>query len=134
MARHILASLATALALLLSATAWGTEQALPFTAEEDCDGARYVWHFYRQAGLPYDYVPASAFPQSGRFKPVADGAPQPGDVAWWGEYMAVYDPSAPTQRNAPEEYNLRTSIGLFSLPELEKRFGQATWYRYDKRE
>lgn len=134
MARHIAVSLATALMLLLSVTAWGAEQALPFTAEEDCDGARYVWYYYKQADLPYDYVPASAFPQSSRFRPVVDDAPQPGDVAWWGEYMAVYDPSAPAQHNAPEEYNLRTAIGLFSLQELEKRFGRATWYRYEKQD
>lgn len=130
MVRAFALIMAVTLACSSPVLAAGEGDTLPAVAEQDCDGSRYVWSVYQEEGLPYDYVPAGAFPQSDRFAPAPEDAPQPGDVAWWGDYMAVHDPRAPEWWNAPPEYSLRTAIGLFSLPELEARFGRVQWFRY----
>jgi hypothetical protein len=101
----------------------------PFTAEEDTDGARFVWFMYQQSGLPYDYLPAKQFPNSKHFRPSPNNIPQVGDVAWWKEFMAIYG-----GKDAPETSNLMTAPGAVGLRELQKKYGPVKWFRYWKKE
>lgn len=97
----------------------------PFDAEEDEDGARYVWWIYGQADIRYMYFPAKFFPDSGTFRHVSDGIPQEGDVAWWKEFVALY-----TGNNSPDGINLMTASGKTSLKKLQDKYGQVKWYRF----
>jgi hypothetical protein len=76
-----LASAIPALAAVPGAT-------LPFTREENSDGARWVWFIYQQAEFEYDYACTVDFPASPRFRRV--DAAQAGDVAWWPDYVAIF--------------------------------------------
>jgi hypothetical protein len=95
----------------------------PFTKEEDADGARYVWFMYEQAGFPYDYMPASSLRGSPHFRPAPGNRPQVGDVAWWNDYVAMYDPSVRGRE-------LWTAPGRRSLKALERKYGPVLWLRF----
>ena len=101
----------------------------PFTAEEDADGARFVWFIYGQTGFSYEYLPAERLPTSKNFRPAPDNKPQAGDVAWWKEYVAIYSGD-----EAPEDANLVCASGRLSLKALEKKFGPVKFYRFWKDE
>jgi hypothetical protein len=66
---------------------------MPFTREEDADGARYVWFTNCRAGFPYAYVPTADLPRSASFVEVDSTTPpaglRPGDVVWWPTFMAM---------------------------------------------
>ena len=109
----------------LSIRAQAPLQTFPFTAEENADGARYVWYVYDQTGFPFDYVPAKALPASKNFRPAPNNKPRVGDVAWWKDYVAIY-----AGDDAPRDSNIRTAQGSVGLGELEKRYGPVKWYRY----
>jgi len=110
------------------------ERAFPFTAQEDSDGARFVWFVYKQAGFYYDYLPAKDLPRSSRLKPAPGNRPQPGDIAWWKQFVAVYEPNAPQKFGVAEGKNLLTAPEVMSLHALEMKYGPAKWLRYDKPE
>jgi hypothetical protein len=110
------------------------ERTFPFTAQEDSDGARFVWFIYKQAGFYYDYLPAKDLPKSPRLKPAPRNKPQPGDVAWWKQFVAIYEPNAPQKFGVPEGSNLLTAPEVVSLRTLEMRYGPVTWLRYEKPE
>lgn len=93
----------------------------PFTEEEDRDGAMYVWFVFGQSGCDYLYTRARDFPRSPYFERIA--IPQPADVAWWKEFMAVY---------RGNDQKLLTAKGEVSLKLLEKKHGKVIWYRYNK--
>ena len=97
----------------------------PFTAEENADGARYVWFIYGQSGSSYDYLPAKMLPTSKNFRPASGNKPQLGDVAWWKEFVAIY-----VGDDAPEGLNLVTAEKKIGLKDLEKKYGPVTWYRF----
>ncbi len=69
--------------------------ALPFSREDDADGARYVWFTNCRAGLPYAYVKAKDIPQSRAFReldPKLPGElPRGGDIVWWPTFVAVIE-------------------------------------------
>jgi hypothetical protein len=54
---------------------------LPFTAEENRDGAMFVWFIFVQEGFDYPYTKAADFQQNFFFKEAQER--QPGDIAWW---------------------------------------------------
>jgi hypothetical protein len=60
---------------------------LPFTRNENEDGAKWVWFIYQQQSHNYGYVSAKDFPSVREFVEVTE--PQPGDVAWWCGYMTI---------------------------------------------
>ena len=95
---------------------------LPFTQQEDSDGARYVWFINEQAGLPYPYVPAREFPRSPWWGEVPRSQIREGDVAWWADFVALY---APDKSGA----DLSTAPGGLRLSSEEKRRGPAKVYR-----
>jgi len=99
----------------------------PFTAEEDKDGARFVWFIYQQSEFPYNYLPTEQSPTSKNFRPSPNNIPQPGDVAWWKEFMAIY-----AGKDAPETANLMTAPRAVGLKELGKEYGPVKWFRYWK--
>jgi hypothetical protein len=84
---------------------YGPGKAFPFTAEEDSDGAMYVWFIYCDTGFRYEYIPASEFPHSKRFRKVQD--PRDGDVAWWPGLVALYSGSKHEYMNARGFQTLR---------------------------
>ena len=94
--------------------------ALPFTADEDRDGAMYVWFVLGQAGVLYPYTRAADFAASPLFIRVE--TPQNADIAWWQGFVALYRGS---------EKRLLSSNGESPLAELERVRGKATWYRYN---
>lgn len=98
------------------------QRTFPFSAEDDADGARYVWFIYGQAGSSYEYLPAAQFPHS-FFNRVRRKQAQAGDVAWWKDFMAIYDDKA------PKGAELLTAPGRRSLAEMERKHGRATWFR-----
>lgn len=115
------------LALIVSAAApldhtprpaYGPGIAFPFTAEEDRDGAMYVWFLYCHTGFRYEYIPASEFPQSKRFRIVDD--PRNGDIAWWPGYVALYD--------AKKQFFM-TALGEFHPDDLKQDFPKPKFYR-----
>lgn len=71
------------------AAQYGPRMAFPFTAEEDSDGAMYVWFVICDSGFRYEYISANEFPHSKRFREVQD--PRDGDVAWWPGLVALYN-------------------------------------------
>ncbi len=93
---------------------------LPFTKEEDRDGAMYVWFILGQAGCDYPYVAAKDFPYCPFFKMVE--TPQEGDIAWWKGFVALY---------REKDGALLVSRGTKQLKAEEKKRGKATWFRYD---
>ena len=50
------------------------------------------------------YKPAAKFPTSNRFVRVKDKTPVTGDVAWWKEYMAIYNTELPGGNNLNSHY------------------------------
>lgn len=94
--------------------------ALPFTEEEDRDGAMYVWYIFGQSGFDYPYVPARDFPKSPFFRKVEEQ--QTANVAWWKGFVALTE-----NRKAV----LLSARGEVSLKETVKKRGRVTWYRYE---
>ena len=118
------------LALLpLSAIA---DSGLPFTPEENADGARFVWYVLQRSGMEFDYLPADHFPESPTFTVIEHGLQDTGDVAWWPRMMAIYDPNFPKARELPLDVAIVTAGGPLSLTRLEEKMGPATFYRYRK--
>jgi len=66
---------------------------LPFSAEANADGARYVWFTNCLAGMPFPYTPTKQVPASSYFVEIAVTAdssrPRAGDIAWWPAFMGV---------------------------------------------
>ena len=108
----------------LPLVAQGPGSTLPFSAEDDKDGARWVWFILGKAGFPYEYLPAKDLQKSTRFAPSLDQKPQAGDVAWWKEFVAIY--AGP---ESPAAANLITAPGRVSLQSLEKKYGPVKWLR-----
>ena len=92
---------------------------LPFTAEEDRDGAMFVWFILGQGGAEYPYTAAAEFPKSPHFMRVA--TPRAGDIAWWPGLVAIYGDT---------EGAILTAKGKEPLREIEKSRGRASWYRF----
>ena len=115
--------------LPLSANA---DSGLPFTAEENADGARFVWYVLQRSGMEFDYLPADHFPESPNFRVIEHGLQDAGDVAWWPHLMAIYDPNFPKARELPLDVAIVTAKGPLSLSKLEEKMGPAIFYRYGK--
>lgn len=94
--------------------------ALPFTEEEDRDGAMYVWFIFGRSGFAYPYIPARDIPKSPVFKRVE--TPQAANIAWWKGFVALYD---------GKKAILVTARGEVSLKAMERKRGTVTWYRFD---
>ena len=128
--RHLRNWILAILAVLpLSANA---DSGLPFTAEENADGARFVWYVLQRSGMEFDYLPADHFPESPYFTVIEHGLQDAGDVAWWPQLMAIYDPNFPKARELPLDIALVTAKGPLSLTKLEENMGPAIFYRYGK--
>lgn len=105
---------------------------LPFTAQENADGARFVWYVLQRSGMEFDYLPADDFPESPNFTVIEHGLQDTGDVAWWPRMMAIYDPNFPKARELPLDVAIVTARGALSLTRLEEEMGHAIFYRYRK--
>ncbi|HTX54438.1 MAG TPA: hypothetical protein VMD08_13600 [Candidatus Baltobacteraceae bacterium] len=64
---------------------------LPFSPEENTDGARFVWLIERHNGMPRPYVAASDFPSSSDFRQVEPDSARDGDVVWWPSLVGFFD-------------------------------------------
>ncbi len=115
------------LALIVSAAApldhtprpaYGPGVAFPFTAEDDHDGAMYVWFLTCSSGFRYDYIPASEFPYTKRFREVTE--PRSGDIAWWPTHVSLYN---------AETREYMTAVGFFQLSDLKPGFPPPKYYR-----
>ena len=96
------------------------QTSLPFTAEENHDGAMFVWFIFGKDGFDYPFTKAADFPQSPFFKEVQER--QPADIAWWKGLVAIY---------RGEREKLFTARGDIPLKAEEKKRGKARWFRYD---
>jgi hypothetical protein len=94
---------------------------LPFTAEENRDGARFVWFVYGRAGLSYEYMSAQEFPSSDEFIEVEPDSAHPGDVVWWSEYVAIF--------TGLETRTVMRAEGEITLGALVARYGKPRYYR-----
>lgn len=94
--------------------------ALPFSAEENRDGAMYVWFVLGQAGFVYPYTPVMDFPKSKFFKKV--GKPREADIAWWPELVALSKGKGDV---------LLSVRGEEQLKDVVKKHGPPVWYRFD---
>ena len=108
------------------------DSGLPFTPEENADGARFVWYVLQRSGMEFDYLPADHFPESTTFKAIEHGLQDAGDVAWWPHMMAIYDPNFPKARELPLDVAIVTAGGPLSLTKLEEQMGPAVFYRYTR--
>lgn len=120
-----------ALAIGFSCPASG-DAGLPFSAEENADGARFVWYVLSRSDMKFDYLPADHFAESPNFTPVEHGLQKSGDVAWWPQMMAIYDSNFPKARELPADVSIVTAKGPLSLTRLEQEMGPAIFYRYKK--
>jgi tetratricopeptide (TPR) repeat protein len=93
---------------------------LPFSAEENHDGAMFVWYIFDQEGLDYPFTKAADFPQSPFFKEVQER--QPADIAWWKGFVAIF---------RGEKGTLFYARGDLPLKAEEKTRGKARWFRYN---
>ena len=96
------------------------EKTLPFTAEENADGARFVWFVYGTVGYSYDYVSTKEFPSSPAFKLVAN-VPQDQDIAWWPDFIGLYSAKSRSVSFRGQK---------FSIADLEKEKGPAKYFEY----
>lgn len=96
------------------------QTSLPFTEEENRDGAMFVWFIFGQEGLDYPFTKSADFPQSPFFKEVLER--QPADIAWWKGFVAIY---------RGEKGTLFSARGDLSLKAEEQKRGKARWFRYD---
>jgi tetratricopeptide (TPR) repeat protein len=96
------------------------QTSLPFTAEENRDGAMFVWFILGQEGFDCTYTKAADFPQSPFFKEARER--QPADIAWWKGFVAIY---------RGEKEMLLSARGDLPLNAEEKKRGKARWFRYD---
>ncbi len=111
-------SLAPALAAQDSSSRPGNR--LPFTREQNADGARFVWFIMGRAGFPYPYIPAKDFPGNGDFTEVPSDSARDGDVAWWPTFVAIYG-GADSTVVLPE--------GPTALAALKRRLGPPRVFR-----
>ena len=65
-------------------------QKIPFSSEENRDGARFIWFLHTQTGFPYAYIPARDFPASSEFAEVPRDSARSGDVAWWSDFVGLF--------------------------------------------
>jgi hypothetical protein len=93
--------------------------ALPFSAEENRDGAMYVWFVLGQTGFDYPYTPARDFPKSRVFKKVEK--PRAADIAWWPDSVALYGDKGDVLLSARGEEPLKVAAG---------KHGPPVWYRF----
>ena len=99
-------------------------RALPFSAEDNADGARFVWFSNCLAGMPYPYVRARDLPASSSFTEIdattPTGGPRAGDVIWWSQFMAtIVGPDGPAVIPG----------GRLPFDELERKYGKPRFYR-----
>lgn len=109
------------------------DKQLPFTAEEDNDGARSVWFFFNissgLAGVKYSYIPAKDIPKSNRWRALhVNETLQPADIAWWANAVAIL------QDKEKGRYRFIFKNQLISLPELKKIYGNPVFRRFNKAE
>jgi hypothetical protein len=124
---------AALVALVIAGSAAHGDQGLPFTAEENADGARFVWYVLQRSGMDFAYLPARQFTESPDFTIVKHGLQGTGDVAWWPHLVAIYDPNFPRARELPDDVALVTAKGPLSLTTMEAEWGPAVFYRYRKK-
>jgi hypothetical protein len=96
------------------------DRVLPFSREENGDGARFVWFISRQAGFSYPYIACAGIPSSPSFREVPADSVRAGDVAWWPSYVALYDPVTRM---------LRRPEGAVLLVDWMLNLGPAKFYR-----
>jgi hypothetical protein len=118
-----------AMAIGLSCPVIG-DSGLPFSAEENADGAKFVWYVLNRSDMKFDYLPADHFAESPNFRQVEHGLQQSGDVAWWPQMMAIYDSTFARARELPSDVSIVTAKGPLSLTTLEQEMGPAVFYRY----
>ncbi len=103
----------------------GTKKTLPFTAEENKDGARFVWLVCERANCRYEYVPAKELPVSPAFQKLKTGdAPEAGDIACWPTLVGVYGPAK------SDEGELIFAEGRKPLRTIQGKLGAPTWIRF----
>ena len=95
---------------------------LPFTQQQNQDGAKFVWFIFANSGFPYDYVPAKDLPQSPHFREVSE--PQPGDVAWWPGFVAI------AKLRGGQLVSYLTAENERALEDVESLYGKPRFYRY----
>jgi hypothetical protein len=95
----------------------------PCTAEQDADGACFVWYITNIQGESFrrPYEPCKDIPKSSFYRKVTD--PQAGDVVWWPKFMALYDPSR------GKDSNVIAFGRALSRDELEKKYGKPQFFR-----
>src|SRR5438552_1704072 len=60
---------------------------IPYSDEDDRDGARSVWFANCRLGLPYAYLATADVPKSELFVEIDSTLVRAGDIAWWHEFM-----------------------------------------------
>lgn len=127
--RRIARAFFAAMVIGISCPAFG-DASLPFSAEENADGAKFVWYVLNRSDMKFEYLPADHFAESPNFTPVEHGLQRSGDVAWWPAMMAIYDSNFPRARELPQDVAIITAKGPLSLTRLEQEMGPAVFYRY----
>jgi len=127
----LFASLAVVISTNVLASENAGSGALPFSADDDADGSRFIWFVFKDTGINYAYLPAKDLAKSPLFKPVPANKIQSGDLAWWKEFVVTYDPRQVQGR--PKGHNLAAAAGkTYLLQDLVKKYGPVTWLRIDE--
>lgn len=124
---------AALLAIMLFSTtclAADPSKTLPFTADEDQDGARTVWFLLNAGQVPgvrYAYTPANEIPKSNRWLELQPGTPlQTFDMAWWPNAVALLED------RVKGRYIFKNQ--RMPLVELERIYGKPSFRRFSKAE
>lgn len=105
-----------------SSIAQQEQKSLPFTKEQNQDGAKFVWFIYSQSGFNYEYVTTKELPKSEYFREVKK--PQPGDVAWWPDFMAI------TSVKQGQPVEIMAAGNEYTFQQLVKLYGKPHFYRF----
>jgi len=96
------------------------EHVLPFSPDENADGARFVWLIFRHQGMPMPYVSAQDLPGSTDFRSIPADSARDGDVAWWPSLVGLYDAGSKA---------LLLLEGERPMAEITQRLGAPHFYR-----
>jgi len=87
------------------------------------DGSNFVTSILKEKDGNYTHTKTKDIPNNPKFKSVEEGKQIWGDIAWWSNFMGIYDAFSKS---------VITSKGSIKLSDLIKRNGKVRWYRYGK--
>ena len=97
------------------------QHVLPFTQEENTDGARFVWLIERRNGFLRPYVPATDFPKSTDYRLIEPDSARDGDIVWWPSLVGFFGAGAKSVLLLEGEQPLASFVQCLGPPRFYRR-------------